>query len=105
MYIVNLLSLRLDGHCLRLRLYWYNGNTVLTYITYRHLLLASNGTVSVSLRCGGGSHSTEYPLVATTMQKVNSQLSLLPYTGRETSTGQSAAMLCFWGVKAGWVIP
>jgi len=29
------------------------------------------------------------------------QLSLLPYAGREMSTGQSAVMLCGWGVKAG----
>jgi len=33
------------------------------------------------------------------------QLSLLPYTGREMSAGQSAVMLCCWGVKAGWLIP
>jgi len=33
------------------------------------------------------------------------QLSLLPFTGREMSTGQSAVMLCGWGVKAGWLIP
>ena len=31
------------------------------------------------------------------------QLSLLPYAGREMSTGQSAVMLCGWGVKAGTV--
>jgi len=29
------------------------------------------------------------------------QLSLLPSVGWEMSTGQSAAMLCGWGVKAG----
>ena len=33
------------------------------------------------------------------------QLSLLPFAGREISTGQSAVMLCGWGVKAGWLIP
>jgi len=34
------------------------------------------------------------------------QLSLLPYAGREMSTaGQSAVMLCGWGVKSGWLIP
>jgi len=33
------------------------------------------------------------------------QLSLLPSAGREVSTGQSAVMLCGWGVKAGWFIP
>jgi len=33
------------------------------------------------------------------------QLSLLPYAGREMSTGQSAVILCGWGVKAGWLIP
>jgi len=32
------------------------------------------------------------------------QLSLLPYTGWEMSTGKSAMMLCGWGVKAGWLI-
>jgi len=32
------------------------------------------------------------------------ELSLLPYAGRETSTGQSAVMLCGRGVKAGWLI-
>jgi len=31
------------------------------------------------------------------------QLSLLPDAGREMSTGQSAVMLCGWGVKAGVV--
>jgi len=30
---------------------------------------------------------------------------LLPYTGREMSTGQNAVMLCGCGVKAGWLIP
>ena len=33
------------------------------------------------------------------------QLSLLPSTGQEMSIGQSAVMLCGWGVKAGWLIP
>jgi len=33
------------------------------------------------------------------------QLSLLPSAGREMSIGQSAVMLCGWGVKAGWLIP
>jgi len=35
------------------------------------------------------------------------QLSLLPSAGRETSTSQSAVMLCGWGVKASrlWFIP
>ena len=33
-----------------------------------------------------------------------SRLSLLPSLGREMSTGQSAVMLCGWGVKAGWFI-
>jgi len=33
------------------------------------------------------------------------RLSLLPSAGREMSTGQSAVMLCGWGVKAGWLIP
>jgi len=33
------------------------------------------------------------------------QLSLLPYAEREMSTGQSAVMLCGWGVKTGWLIP
>ena len=28
---------------------------------------------------------------------------LIPSTGREMSTGQSAVMLCGWGVKAGMV--
>jgi len=32
------------------------------------------------------------------------QLSLLPLAGWEMSTGQSAIMLCGWGVKAGWFI-
>jgi len=32
------------------------------------------------------------------------QLSLLFYVGRETSSGQSAVMLCGWVVKAGWLI-
>jgi len=32
------------------------------------------------------------------------QLSLLPYVGREMSTGQSAVMLCGWEVKAEWII-
>ena len=27
------------------------------------------------------------------------------HTGWEMSTGQSAVMLCSWGVKAGWLIP
>jgi len=31
------------------------------------------------------------------------QLSLLPSAGWKMSTGQSAAMLCGWGVKAGMV--
>jgi len=31
------------------------------------------------------------------------QLSLLSYPGWEMSTGQSAVMLCDWGVKAGMV--
>jgi len=31
------------------------------------------------------------------------QLNLLPSAGREMSTGQSAVMLCGWGVKAGMV--
>jgi len=31
------------------------------------------------------------------------QLSLIPSAGQEMSTGQSAAMLCGWGVKAGMV--
>jgi len=29
------------------------------------------------------------------------QLNLLPSVGREMSTGQSAVMLCVWGVKTG----
>jgi len=33
------------------------------------------------------------------------KLSLVPYAGREMSTGQSAAMLCGWRVMAGWPIP
>jgi len=33
------------------------------------------------------------------------QLSLLPYAGRQMSTGQSAVMFCGCGVKAGWRIP
>jgi len=33
------------------------------------------------------------------------QLSILLYAGREMSSGQSAVMLCGWGVKAGWLIP
>jgi len=33
------------------------------------------------------------------------QLSLLPSTGREMSTGQSAVMFCGWGMNAGWLIP
>jgi len=28
-----------------------------------------------------------------------------PSAGREMSTGQSAVMLCGWGIKAGWLIP
>ena len=32
------------------------------------------------------------------------QLSLLPPVVREMNTGQSAVMLCGWGVKAGWRI-
>jgi len=32
------------------------------------------------------------------------QLSLLPSEGWEMSTGQSAMMICGWGVKAGWLI-
>jgi len=40
------------------------------------------------------------------MQPANpDQLSLLLYAGWEMSTGQSAVMLCGWGVKAGWLIP
>jgi len=31
------------------------------------------------------------------------QLNLLPSAGQEMSTGYSAAMLCGWGVKAGWL--
>jgi len=31
------------------------------------------------------------------------QLSLLPSSGRKMGTGQSAVMLCGWGVKAGMV--
>jgi len=33
------------------------------------------------------------------------QLSLLPLAGWKMSTGQSAVMLCSWGVKAGWLNP
>jgi len=33
------------------------------------------------------------------------ELSLLPYTGREMSTGQSAVMLSGCGATAGWLIP
>jgi len=33
------------------------------------------------------------------------QLSLVPYVGREMSAGQSAVMLCGWGVKVEWLIP
>jgi len=39
---------------------------------------------------------------------ISGQLSLLPRlpsVGRETSTSQSVAMLCGWGVKAGWLFP
>ena len=32
------------------------------------------------------------------------QLGLLASVGRKMSTGQSAVMLCGWGVKAGWLI-
>jgi len=32
------------------------------------------------------------------------QLSLLPYVEQEISTGQSAVMLCGWGVKARWLM-
>jgi len=32
------------------------------------------------------------------------QLSLLPSVGREMSTGQSAMMLCGWGVNTRWLI-
>ena len=39
------------------------------------------------------------------MRQVMAQLSLLPYAGREMSTGQSVAMLWGWGVKPGWLIP
>jgi len=43
----------------------------------------------------GKSHATSHP----------GQLSLLPYTGREVSTGLSAVTLCGWAVKAGCFIP
>jgi len=33
------------------------------------------------------------------------QLNRLPSAGREMSTGQSALMLCGWGLKARWLIP
>ena len=33
------------------------------------------------------------------------QLSFLSLPGRETSTSQSSAMLCGWGINAGWLIP
>jgi len=33
------------------------------------------------------------------------QLSLLPLAGRKMSTGQTAVMLCGWGVNAGWLMP
>jgi len=33
------------------------------------------------------------------------QLSLTTLAGREMSTGQSAVMLCGWGIKAGLFIP
>jgi len=33
------------------------------------------------------------------------QLSVLPYAGLGMIIGQSAVMLCDWGVKAGWFIP
>jgi len=33
------------------------------------------------------------------------QLSLLPSAGGEMGTGQSAVVLCSWGVKAGWLVP
>jgi len=33
------------------------------------------------------------------------KLSLLPLAGLEMSTGQSAVILCGWGVKAEWLIP
>jgi len=36
---------------------------------------------------------------------VTSQLSLLFSVGQKMSAGQSAVMLCGWGVKAGWLIP
>jgi len=32
---------------------------------------------------------------------ISGRLSLLPSVRRKTSTGQSAVMLCGWGVKAG----
>ena len=35
---------------------------------------------------------------------VSLQLSLLPTAGEKMSTGQSAVMLCGWGVEA-WFIP
>jgi len=37
------------------------------------------------------------------MNAVSLQLSLLPTAGEKMSTGQSAVMLCGWGVKAGIV--
>jgi len=33
------------------------------------------------------------------------QLSLLPLAGQKMGTGQSAMMLCGWGVKVRWLIP
>jgi len=33
------------------------------------------------------------------------QLNLLPFVGRETSTGKSAMMLRSWEIKTAWLIP
>jgi len=51
-----------------------------------------------------GRHTVGW-LVLGWITKHPGQLSLLPFAGREMSTGQSAVMRCSWGVKAGWLIP
>jgi len=49
------------GHCVRLRLYWYNDH--FESLTRTHLLLAGNDTVPISVWRGEGMRSTECCLV------------------------------------------
>ena len=84
----------------------------ITHITHTHHTAGRRGVVAAELGVSNQVTHTSGPVstgmgdrlrTGKPLQYATShsgQVSFLPYVGREMSTGQSAVMLCGWGLKA-----